>query len=144
MKNIALLIHLVFFGVWLGCVLTEALFERALLGQGRVQERILVGLHKRVDLWIEIPAFSGVLISGLVLLSRSDWSPTLQMKVLFGLVAIVANIYCVGLVFRRAKAADSGDWARFEVLDHSQHKWGAVVLVGLLLALGLGVSLLVG
>lgn len=43
MKNTVLLIHVVFIGIWLGCVLTEALFER--LGQGPEQERILVGLH---------------------------------------------------------------------------------------------------
>jgi len=143
MKTTVLLIHLVLVGVWLGCVLTEALFERALLGQGREQERILVGLHKRVDVWIEIPAFAGVLISGAVLLSNVTWTPTLQVKILCGLLAIAANIYCVGLVFRRAKAADLGDWARFEALDHLQHKWGAVVLVGILLALGLGVNLIV-
>jgi hypothetical protein len=143
MKTTVLLVHLVFVGVWLGCVLTEALFERALLGQGREQERILVGLHKRVDLWIEIPAFAGVLISGGLLLSQATWNATLQAKIVLGLVAIAANIYCVGLVFRRAKAADSGDWSRFEALDHLQHKWGAVVLVAILLALGLGASLLI-
>lgn len=143
MKSTILFVHLVFVGVWLGCVLTEALFERALLGQGREQERLLVGLHKRVDLWIEIPAFTGVLISGVLLLSQAAWSLTLQTKILFGVVAIAANIYCVGLVFRRAQAAESGDWAKFKALDHQQHKWGAVVLVAILLALGLGVSLLI-
>jgi hypothetical protein len=93
MKASVLLVHLVFVGVWLGCVLTEALFERALLGQGRAQERILVGLHKRVDVWIEIPAFVGVLISGGLLLSQAAWSATLQAKIVFGLGAIAANIY---------------------------------------------------
>ncbi len=143
MKATVLFVHLLFVGVWLGCVLTEALFERALLGQGRAQELILVRLHKRVDVWIEIPAFMGVLISGGLLLSQATWSSTLQVKIIFGLVAIAANIYCVGLVFRRTKTAESGDWARFEALDHLQHKWGAVVLVAILLALGLGVSLLI-
>lgn len=143
MKDTVLLVHLLFVGVWLGCVLTEALFERALLGQGRAQERILVGLHKRVDVWIEIPAFVGVLISGGFLLSQSAWSSTLQIKIMLGLVAIAANIYCVRLVFRRAKAVDSDDWAQFEALDQLQHKWGAVVLVAILLALGLGASLLI-
>ena len=143
MKTTLFLVHLLFVGVWLGCVLTEALFERALLGQGREQERILVGLHKRVDVWIEIPAFVGVLISGGFLLSQAAWSSTLQAKIMLGLVAIAANIYCVRLVFRRAKAVDSGDWPQFEALDHLQHKWGAVVLVAILLALGLGASLLI-
>ena len=142
MKTTVLLIHLVFIGIWLGCLLTEALFERALLGQGPYQERILVGLHKRVDVWIEIPAFIGVLISGAVLLGEAVWSPVLLLKIMCGLIAMAANVYCVGLVFRRAQAVDAGDGATFKALDHRQHQWGAVVLVGLLLALGLGVSLL--
>lgn len=141
MKPTILLVHILLVGIWLGCVLTEALFERALLGKGREQERILTRLHKRVDVWIEIPAFVGVLVSGGVLLNHADWNRILQTKVLLGLVAIAANAYCVGLVFRRSKTAESGDWERFEALDHLQHKWGAVVLVAMLLALGLGVHL---
>ena len=59
-----LLIHLLFVGIWLGCVLTEALFERALLGKGREQELILTALHKKVDFLIEIPAFCIVFLTG--------------------------------------------------------------------------------
>ena len=54
-----------------------------------------------------------------------------------------ATVLMIHLVFQHAKAAESEDWARFEALDHAQHRWGAVVLVGILLALGLGVNLLV-
>lgn len=136
-------IHLVLVGIWLGCVLTEALFERALLGQGRAQELILVGLHKRVDLWIEVPAFLGVMVTGGLLLTHASFSAVLLTKVASGLLAIAANVYCVGLVVRRAHAARSGDWTKFEALDQLQHKWGAVVLVAMLVALGLGVGLLV-
>ena len=142
MKITILVAHLVFVGVWLGCVFTEALFERALLGTGREHERILARLHKRVDVWIEIPAFSGVLVTGGFLLTHAAGSPTLQAKVVFALIAVMANVYCVSLVFRRAKAADAEDWPQFEALDQVQHKWGAVVLVGMLVALGLGVSLI--
>jgi hypothetical protein len=142
MKSL-LVVHLVLVGIWLGCVLTEALFERALLGKGRPQELILVGLHKRVDLMVELPALIGVLVTGAMLLAGAGESSVLHTKIAFGLLAIFANLYCVWLVFRRAKAATTGDWAQFETLDHLQHKWGAVVLVGILMALGLGVSLLV-
>lgn len=72
MKTTVLLVHILLVGIWLGCVLTEALFERALLGKGREQEWILTRLHKRVDVWIEIPAFVGVLVSGGVLLNHAD------------------------------------------------------------------------
>lgn len=67
MNSVLLPIHHCAVGVWLGCVITEALFERALLAKGREQELILVELHKRVDLIVEIPAFMIVLISGALL-----------------------------------------------------------------------------
>lgn len=143
MKSLFLVIHLVFIGLWLGCVVTEALFERALLGQGRPQELILVELHKRVDLIVEIPAFVVVLVTGALMLDSTDPSPALSTKIGFGLMAIFANIYCVWLVFRRSRAATEDQWERFAELDHSQHKFGAVVLLGLLVALGIGIYLYV-
>jgi hypothetical protein len=141
MKNLLLVVHIVFVGIWLGCVITEALFERALLGKGRAEELILVGLHKRVDLIVEIPAILVVLITGGLLLTSASPSSELYTKIAFAFIAIVANIYCVWLVFRRAKAAEAGEWESFSALDHLQHKYGAVVLVFILVALGIGVYL---
>jgi hypothetical protein len=51
---------------------------------------------------------------------------------------MAANLYCVWLVFRRRDAAVAGDWSRFEALDHLQHTFGAVVLIGVLVALVAG------
>ncbi len=144
MKSLLLVTHLVFVGIWLGCVLTEALFERALLGKGRAQELILVALHKRVDLFIEIPAFVIVLVTGGLMLASANPGALLQVKIAFALLAIAANVYCVWLVFRRARAAESGEWTTFAALDHLQHKFGAVVLLGILTALGLGIYLFAG
>lgn len=144
MKNLLLLAHLVFVGLWLGCVLTEALFERAFLGQGRAQELTLALLHKRVDLFVEIPAFLAVLVTGTLMFSRAAPSGLLHAKVGFGLLAIAANLWCVVLVFRRAAAASAGQWDRFARLDHLQHKIGAVVLLGMVAALGLGATLAAG
>ncbi|MBI3229887.1 MAG: hypothetical protein HYZ45_06825 [Burkholderiales bacterium] len=141
MKNFLLPIHLIFVGLWLGCVLTEALFERALLGQGRTQEKILVRLHQRVDVWIEIPAFCIVLVTGALLLATAPASALLHAKIGFALLAIIANVYCVWLVFRRAKAAETEQWQEFAALDHLQHKIGAIVLLGILAAMGIGIYL---
>lgn len=138
MKSSLLPVHLVFAGLWLGCVLTEILFERALLGQGRAQERLLATLHKRVDLLVEIPAFVGVLLTGAFMLNSASSGPVLHTKIGFGLIAAAANLYCVWLVFRRAKAAQAGDWESFSRLDHLQHEAGAVVLAGILGALSMG------
>ena len=134
-------LHVVFAGTWLGCVLTEALFERALLKTGRPNEAILAVLHKRVDVCIEIPAFVGVVATGLFMLGDAARTLALVLKIAVALMAITANVYCVYLVFARHQAARDEDWARFDRLDHRQHQFGAIVLVGILVALGLGLSL---
>src|SRR5574343_1362030 len=93
MKTLLLPLHLLFAGIWLGCVLTEALFERALLGQGRDKELILTALHKRVDLFVEIPAFALVVITGGLLLSSVAPTALLHVKLGFALLAVITNIY---------------------------------------------------
>lgn len=140
-RAMLLLLHLLFVGVWLGCVLTEALFERALLGRGRAHELLLADLHKRVDAWVEIPAFVAVVVTGCVLLIQAAPSFWLYAKVALGLLAVLTNGVCVGLVFARASAAHAGNGQRFDQLDHLQHKLGAVVLLALLGALGVGLTL---
>lgn len=140
MKSILLPIHLSCIGIWLGCVLTEALFERALLGKGRQQELILVGLHIRVDLMVEIPAFVAVLVTGVLMFPMANDSALLNLKIVLGLLAVVTNIYCVWLVFQRAEAATREEWEVFSRLDRKQHLYGAVVLVAIALALVVGMA----
>lgn len=144
MLALLLPLHLTFVGLWLGCVLTEALFERALLGHGRDKELILSALHRRVDLFIEIPAFVLVLATGGLLLAGAQPSALLHAKLGLALLAVAANVYCVYLVFKRHRLALQGDWQGFEKADHLQHKIGAVVLLGILGALGLGLALFSG
>lgn len=132
--------HLIFVGVWLGCVLTEALFERALLHQGRDKEKILSKLHVKVDLFIEIPSFLIVGATGAYLAIETNFDAFLIAKIIFGSLAILLNIYCVYLVFERDKAASSEDWSRFEKLDHIQHKVGAGVLALIILAIISGIA----
>ncbi len=141
MKSLLLPIHLAAAGIWLGCVLTEALFERALLGKGREQELLLADLHKRVDLVVEIPAILVVLVTGAFLFQGAAPSTLLHTKAGFGLLAIVANAYCVWLVFKRFNQATAADWAAFARTDHLQHRVGAVVLVGIVAALFIGLYL---
>lgn len=144
MSKLLLPLHLTFIGLWLGCVLTEALFERALLGQGRDKELILTALHKRVDVFVEIPAFVLVLATGAMLLANAPSGPLLHAKLAFAGLAVGANLYCVHLVFKRHRLAVQGQWQAFEAADHLQHKLGALILVGILGALGLGLYLFSG
>ena len=141
MKSVLLPIHLSFAGIWLGCVLTETFFERALLGRGRQQELILVELHKRVDVCIEVPAFTVVLVTGALMYSMAIRSVWVYAMMGLGLIAVATNIYCVGLVFQRAAAANQGKWEAFSRIDHKQHQYGAVVLLAIVLALAAGVSI---
>ena len=141
MNHWLLTLHLALVGLWLGCVLTEALFERALLGQGRDKELILTALHKRVDLLIEIPAFTLVVVTGILLMPQASMGMVFVAKLLFALVAVATNMYCVHLVSRRHQLAITGDWNGFQATDHGQHKWGAVVLIGILGALMAGLAL---
>jgi len=85
MFSLLLPVHLVSAGLWLGCVLTEALFERALLGRGRDAERILARLHKRVDLYVELLALVGVLITGVLMVRTAPPSMLLHTKIALGL-----------------------------------------------------------
>lgn len=137
-------LHAVLAGLWLGCVLTEALFERALLPQGTSARLTLARLHRRVDLWVELPVLLATVGTGLWLAlttaAGGTWPLALWLKLAAGALAALANAVCVWIVLRRATAAERGDWASFEQLDHWQHRLGAVVLLGVLAALGLGIG----
>ena len=139
MNHWLLILHLALVGLWLGCVLTEALFERALLGKGRDKELILTALHKRVDVFIEIPAFTLVVVTGMLLMPQAPMGMVFVAKLVFALLAVASNVFCVHLVFKRHQLSAAGDWTGFEATDHLQHKWGAVVLIGILGALIAGV-----
>ncbi len=125
----------------MGCVLTEIFFERTLLGQGRECDLLLARLHRNVDLYVEIPAFAGVFVTGGLLLSGTSFPALLWVKIVCATLAVAANIFCVRLVFRRLEEARAGNWPAFARVDRRQHRVGAVVLLGLVAALVMGVGL---
>jgi hypothetical protein len=135
-----LALHFGFATIWLGCVVTEALFERALLAGDRSAHLTLADLHVRVDKFIEVPAILVVLMTGVWMwINTTPTGTSFYVMLVSGLVAITANFYCVLLVFKRRDAAHSKNWDKFDHLDHLQHKVGAFVLLGLLVALVSGV-----
>jgi hypothetical protein len=76
---------------------------------------------------VEIPAFVIVLITGVLMLTTVEGGGgLLYVKIAFGLMAIAANVYCVWLVFRRARAANAGQWEAFGRIDHQQRTYGTV------------------
>ena len=133
------IVHVVAASIWLGCVLTEVLFERALLAGDRSAHARLAELHLKVDALVEGPAFLATLGTGLLLVRDAAALNMAQMVMVgAGLVAVAANAVCVWLVLARARSARSAHWAAFDRLDQQQHRWGAVVLLGLLTALAAG------
>ncbi len=133
-------LHLLAVGAWIGTVLVEALFERALLGQGRDKELALARLHWQVDKLVELPLLIVVLASGAKLLGQVPLDPLLRAKLACAALAIFANLYCIWLVRLRLKVAEAGAWDLFAMIDKRQHQIGALVLIGLLGAAGLGMA----
>ena len=133
-------LHMLFAGAWIGVVLVEALFERALLGQGREKELILARLHWRVDKLVELPLLLATVVSGARLLRDVPLDGLLRGKLACAALAVFANLYCIWLVRLRLRMAEAEAWDLFAMIDKRQHQIGALVLIGLLGATGLGIA----
>lgn len=129
-----LTLHILAAGLWLGCVFVEVFFERA-LASGSDRRILLATLHWNVDLYVELPALLIVAATGALLLRGATVTPALHAMIGFGVIAMLANIHCAWAVMVRRRHALAGNTAEYERADHLQHKVGAVVLIGLLLAM---------
>jgi len=135
--RVLLFLHLVLLSAWLGCILVEAIYEHSIEKTDGM--RVFVSrLHCTTDRFVEIPAFVGVLVTGAAMATQVPMTPLLTLKILFGLIAIIFNAICVVLVVRRLRHAEAADFQAWDTVDHKQHVYGAVVLISLLLALGIG------
>lgn len=103
-----LFIHLFFIGIWLGCVMVEAVIEIATYRNPNLKSTVAL-LHAAIDRWVEIPVFTIVLLSGIALLFNATITGLLLLKVSLGLLAIGINLICVRSVFKRKQAADIND-----------------------------------
>ncbi|MCW5658462.1 MAG: hypothetical protein KIT60_12220 [Burkholderiaceae bacterium] len=129
MRQLLLSLHVIFAALWVGCILTEALFERALLAQDRAAHLVLANLHVKVDNLVEVPAIVIVLLTGAFMaLQGVPRSLSYYSMLSAGAAAAVLNFICVWLVYKRRFAAVSANWQRFAQLDRLQHKAGAGVL----------------
>lgn len=133
-------LHILFAGAWIGTVLVEAAFERTLLGQGREQQLILARLHWKVDKLIELPLLIAAAVSGAKLVRGMPLDDLLRAKLACAALAVFANLYCIWLVRLRLRVAEAGAWELFAMIDKRQHQIGALVLLGLLGAAGLGIA----
>jgi len=106
--SLVLITHLIALGIWIGVVGAEFVIEL----DGMKDEGSYIKaskLHYITDIWIEIPAFTTVLVTGLLMLNESHLTGTFLYKIVFALLAIIFNIVCVYAVFKRRKCALSSN-----------------------------------
>lgn len=136
--TVAVLIHIVCAFVWLGCVLVEAMLERA--GKRAFLPRRLVRAAWRLDLFVELPAFLGVLVTGAYMANILPATPLLTTNVAAGLVAVGACVYGVLVVYRRL----STSWAGQPVMDRSPRLYGVITSIAILISVAIGAHLISG
>ena len=109
--RVAVFLHVLMLGTWLGCLLVEGVLE-AMAWRDDAMLVAVSRLHRRIDLFVEIPTFVGVLLTGLWLTQSVTWSALLVAKIALGCFAIAVNVACVAPVLRRSSAADASDLGR--------------------------------
>lgn len=121
-----LTVHLLALGLWMGVVAAEFIIEFDGMKDDASHIRASK-LHYATDIWVEIPAFSLVLITGLLMLTEDHLRGLFLTKVVFGLLAIVFNLICVYAVFKRRKYALVGDIAGMNSIGPVMKLGGAII-----------------
>lgn len=137
MLTVPLLVHLFALGMWAGCVLVEVLLE---LVPKRTDKDALdiARYHFYIDMFIEIPLLLIILASGFYMLQSEHLTGLFLIKILLGLTAIGANVYCAVVVVLRHRAGARGDVARVTGLTRAVFASVAATPAGLAaLAIGL-------
>jgi hypothetical protein len=97
--------HLMSLGIWLGIVITEALFEFS--GSDADSLRAAARFHYTVDMFGELPVLAAVIVTGVLLASRVDpWTPLHYVKIAASLAAIGSNLICAVWVVQRRHIED--------------------------------------
>jgi hypothetical protein len=97
--------HLMALGIWLGIVITEALFEFS--GSDADSLRAAARFHYTVDMFGELPVLAVVIVTGVLLASRvGPLTPLHYVKIAASLVAIGSNLICALWVVQRRRIED--------------------------------------
>ena len=137
--SLILIIHLIAIGIWIGVVGAEFAIEFDGMKDDESYIRASK-MHYLTDIWIEIPAFTAVLITGLLMLNESHLAGVFLYKVIFAVLAIMFNIICVCAVFKRRKFALSSDIEGMRSADTAM-KIGGLIIPTFLVAFVLGIYL---
>ncbi len=128
--SIFLFIHIIAIGIWAGCVLTEVVLE-LVLEKLLPESSNLARLHALIDRFVEIPAILVVAVTGVVLLQSIQWDMLLQVKVAFGVSAVVLNSIAAYTVHRRDQSLLSSDMPGYDFwnLCHERIGIGCVLSI---------------
>lgn len=102
------LTHFLALGIWGGLVLAESIMEIG--AQLRPADLPHVArTHFWIDMLLEAPAYTTVLVTGIIMLSRMPDASSLYLKAGLGATAIGANMVNTVFVVRRARALARGE-----------------------------------
>ena len=131
------LLHLTGLSLWLGVIGVELIMER---GRARSREvgYAVAQFHFKTDLFLEMPAFTLVFVSGAMLVDPARLHGLYLVKIVCGVVAIGMNALSMVPVILRKRAADQD---RIEDVIRYSRWIDRTVPVGVsaaLVALGIG------
>lgn len=138
--NLLLKAHFFAVAFWLGVVGVEFILERD-RARSRAQSFQVAHAHRQIDRWLEIPAFTVVLLSGLALVTPQHLNDWFLVKVVAGGMAVAANVACYLPVVKRQQAARAANLS--EVIRYSRQidRISALAVPAGLLALVLAMAL---
>lgn len=132
-------LHLLSIGIWIGVVAAEFVIEF----DGMKDEESLIRaakLHYSTDKWVEIPAFTTALVTGLLMIRTEHLSGLFLAKIIFALLAISFNVICIVAVFRRRKFAIQNDVVGMESTNGLM-RLGALIIPFFIIAFALAAYL---
>jgi hypothetical protein len=102
-SDVVHLVHLVVLSLWGGVVATEAVVEIAPFRRPELHPAT-IHLHYWIDLLVELPLVLAVVATGITLVVLAD-SLTARhvVKLAFAGGAVAVNLFCIGVVLRRAR-----------------------------------------
>ena len=136
--NVTLFLHIFSVGLWFGCAGIEGILEFMRRKDSSLQYAV-ARLHYYIDIFVEVPAIITILVTGFLLLDMSEMSVLRLIKVVCGLLAILATMISVVIVCRRRYAVDADNRVAvdkndklFDIIAY------AIVAPSLAIALGIG------
>ena len=129
--------HAVALGLWGGIVLAEGVLE--IVGRReRAHAEVAARVHYYIDLFCEAPTLVAVVVTGTALALSTPLTTLHWIKIVAGLLAVLANAWCISVVVarhRQLKRATDTEVARATERVFLTAKLG---LPAALLAAGLG------